>query len=631
MVDNKQDLNDFAREIRLVSNSFRKIVESAESLAERDSRISHERLHELEAQIEDVLKKMHAKQKVVDTQSKMIEELNHTIRDVVRVLGTFIQKNVPRWIDTIEDPRMQEVLQLVSDYTPAADDEPVPYLRVPEATISNHIQAVHEARTVLSEYREMLHGQTAMIREQSHNLDAYTSKYEGVVHLMKQRDREMLLLMRQNEDTMKDLEETKSTLAQSQLAGVEKDDLTQRYEELRVEMGNLQIAHRMELEQREVEIGKLRQKLGSAREEVIARREDVKNIMSQTRAVLESSRQPEPALRSSNASKALRFLGMEREKDKSKSTSSLASSRSLMSFAPETTHIPADLKISFKEQAPRLSRPVAQHLDSFNQVLHVHNSPNTYTTSHRSLGDAIPPPTRPRAGSLSATQNYAMSRSPVDTQKILPDPPARPETHRLSSARVAEITQCIASPTAAQIASDYFKNSVLGQTSARRVLSHIPELSVQKAPEASSQHDGGRDERRKSDDSVASTDREMYRHSVCALDMLNSNTLLYDATEHDLTKYAQHSQPKTCPGPDYDEDLDASEEERFGTGVAHLHHMGPGSNNLRAALVNRHTTREVDDQARKSMVSDTSEYQTSDSEPMTVTQLYHEGGRHIRS
>ncbi|KAJ9637993.1 hypothetical protein H2204_004583 [Knufia peltigerae] len=625
-----QDLNDFAYEIRLLSNSFRKIVESAESLAERDSRISHERLEALEAQNKDVSTKMHAKQKVVDRQSRMIEELNHTICDIVRVLGAFIETNVPRWIDTVEDPRTQEVLQLVSDYTSRGDDRTVPYFRVPEATISKYAQGLHEAHTVVSEYRKMLHGQVAMIREQSHSLDAYTRKYEGAVRLMKQRDHEMVMLMQQNQDMTKELENTKSALAQSQLANVEQEDLAQLYEELRVEMSTLKIEHRMELEKCEIEIGKLQQKLGSAREEVIARREDVKNIMSQTRAVLESTRQPEPILRSSNASKALRFLGMEREKDKSKSTSSLASSRSLMSFPPDTANMPADLRCSFKEQAPRLSRPVAQHVGSFDQPFHAQNSPNAYTTSHLNLDDANPPSARPRAGSLSTLQNYAMSRLPMDTEKLLPDPPARPEPHRLSSARVADIPQCIASPTAAQIASDYFKNSVLGQTSARRVLSHIPELSMKKPPETSPQHDEARDQRRKSDDSVASADREMYRHSVCALDMLNSNTLPYDGTEHDLTKYSQHRQTEVSPGLEYDEDAGVSEKAHFETAVANLHHIGPGSGNLRAALGNRHRTLEVDNQARKSMVSDTSEYQTSDSEPMTVTQLYHEGGRHIR-
>ncbi|KIW11517.1 hypothetical protein PV08_10818 [Exophiala spinifera] len=626
-----QDLNHFAHEIRLVSNSFRKIVDSAESLAERDSRISHERLELLEGQIEDCLKTMYSKQKVVDTQSRTIEELNHTIRDIVRILGTFIQKNIPHLVDFVEDPRTQEVLQVVSDYAPHGDDRPVPYLRVPETTISKYAQAAREADVALSEYRKMLHVQSATIREQSHNLDAYTSKYEGVVRLVKERDHEMGLLMQQKEDIMKDLEKTKSALIQSQLADVEKQDLAQRYEELLHEATNLKIAHRMELEQRELEICKLRQKLGSAREEVIARREDVKNIMSQTRAVLESARQPEPTLRNSNASKALRFLGMEREKDKSKSTSSLASSQSLMTFAPETANS-ADLKCSFKEQAPRLSKPIAQHLGSTDQGFSTQSGPKAYTASRRSPGESALTLPRPRAGSLSAMQNRATSRLPIDTQKLLPDPPVRPETHRLSSARVAEITQCISSPTAAQIASDYFKHSVLGQTSARRVLSHIPELSVQTAPEANLPHnEGHHDERRKSDDSVASADREMYRHSVCALDMLNSNTLPYNPTEDNLTEYFEHSQTRITPDPDYDEDMDNGEDACFQTGVAHLHHVGPGSNNLRAALVNRRKTREVDDQARKSIVSDTSEYQTSDSEPMTVTQLYHEGGRHIRS
>lgn len=625
-----QDLNDFAQEIRLAATSFRKIVESAESLAERDTKNCHERLIELEDQTQNALKQMESKEKVVEHQGTKIDELKHTIHDIVRVLGTFIQNNVSTWIETIDEPRTQEVLQLISDYAPRGDNKPIRYVRVPEATISQYARAMREAQATVGEYRKVLYGQSATISEQSQNLDAYTSKYEEAVSLVKQRDHELTLLVQQNEDLTKQLRETKATLTQSQLVDVDVEVMGQQYEEQRVNMESLKLAHEMELEHRDAEIADLRRKLGSAREEVFARREDVKNIMSQTQAMLQTTaRHPEPTIRSSNASKALRFLGMERDKDKFKNRS-LPSSRSVMAFAPPNAGATADSKYSSKELAPTISRPIVQHLGSFDQSLYAQTSPNSPVARRQASSDSNLPSARPRADSLSALQEYRVPASPVDTQKTLPDPPVRPAAHRLSSARIAEITQSIASPTAAQIASDYFKNSILGQTSARRVLSHIPELSGHGLAEAGSQRDGDVDGRRASDESVASSDREMYRRSVCALDMLNSSALPCDETETALGQYMQRGQTSTSPDRHQDEGLDNTEDVEFQTGVARVLDMRPGQNNLRDVRTVRNRRSEVDEQVRQSIVSDGSGYQTSDSEPMTVTQLYHQSGRHIR-
>ncbi|KAK5261777.1 hypothetical protein LTR40_001628 [Exophiala xenobiotica] len=604
-----QDLNDFAQEIRLAATSFRKIVESAESLAERDTKNYHDRLTELEGQTEKALKQMESKEKVVQHQGRKMDELKHTIHDIVRVLGTFIQNNVSSWIETIDEPRTQEVLQLISDYAPRGDNKPIRYVRVPEATISQYARAMREAQASVGEYRKVLYDQNMTISEQSQKLDAYTSKYEEAAKFVKQQDHELTLLVQRNEDVAKQLRETKAALTQTQLADVDVEVMGQQYEELRVNMESLKVAHGMELEHRDAEIADLRRKLGSAREEVFARREDVKNIMSQTQAMLQTTaRHPEQTIRPSNASKALRFLGMERDKDKSKK-GSLPSSRSLMAFAPPNAGTTVDSKYSSKELAPAISRPIVQHLGSFDQSLYAQTSPNSPVAGRQASSDSNLPSARPRADSLSALQEDRMTASPVDTQKLLPEPPVRPATHRLSSARIAEITQSMASPTAAQIAGDYFKNSILDEGSRR---------------------DGGVVERRNSDESVDSSDREMYRRSVCALDMLNSSSLPYDETEADLGKYTRRGQTNTPSNQYPDENLSGTEDVEFQTGVARVLHMRPGHNNLRDERTVRDRRSEVDEQVRQSIVSDGSGYQTSDSEPMTVTQLYHQSGRHIR-
>ncbi|OAG34623.1 hypothetical protein AYO21_11219 [Fonsecaea monophora] len=653
--DLPQALKSFCDQLRLITAEYRKIVESAESLAERDNKVSHEQLNELEGQVEEALERMTAKDKEIEDKDRRISELRNTVHEVTRLLGTFIQNNVPSWAHTIDEPKTLQVLRIIADYTRNEPYESVDYVRIAEETLDKYVGDLRDARNLIRDYRKVLHGQGAMIQDQSKNLDASVDRYNKAVRLVQQKDHELLLLVQQNDDLSRDLQECRATLAESQQMRTDSERMERRYEELRGTMVSMQTSYTLELDQRDAEISNLRQKLGSAREEVFARREDVKNVISQANAMLQPPADAAAmAAKNSSTSKALRFFGMERDKDKYRK-GTLPTSYSMIGLPSE------DSRFSSKEVASTVDRAALRHRPS----LQTHANPRALTTpntpidSCQSSNETVmtAPTYRPRSDSLGAVRYGAPTTSSIDTDKSLPDPPAYPRPYPLA-ARVAEIAPSIESPLAAQITSDYFKNGIMGQTAARRVLSKITEVSnINSSPDGGLQTERVLDEN-KSDHSVASSDREVYRKSICALDMLNSSSgLPYSDTETEIERIIRGGGPRSPPKPNYfhpyqeyeahddgrgqQQQQDEYDEEQVHTGVAHVLHLRPGTRDLRGASArsSEADSREYEsdsgregrrERLRESMVSNESGYRTEDSEPKTVAQLYHQGRRHIR-
>ncbi|KIY03131.1 uncharacterized protein Z520_01598 [Fonsecaea multimorphosa CBS 102226] len=645
-----QALKSFSDQLRMITAEYRKIVESAESLAERDTKASHEQLNELEGQVEEALQKMAVKDKKIEDKDRRISELRNTVHEVTRLLGTFIQNNIPSWVDTIREPRTVQVLRIIDDYTRNEPHGSVDYVRVAEDTLDKYVGDLREARSLIGEYRKVLHGQGAMIRDQTKSLDATVDKYGKAIRLIQEKDHEVLLLVQQNNDLSKQLQECRAALAEDQQARSESEKMARRYEELRGAMISLQTSHTLEIDQRDAEILNLRQKLGSAREEVFARREDVKNVMSQAHAMLHASTDSIPvAAKNSNTSKALRFFGMERDKEKYRK--GIPTSHSMIGLPS------SDSRFSSKEVATAVDRTALRHRPS----LQAHTNPRALTTPNTPIDSSqrpkepllTAPTTRQRSDSLGATQRHGvLNASPIDSDKSLPYPPAHPRPY-LPAARVAEIAPSIESPLAAQITSDYLKEGIMGQTAARRVLSKITEVS---SPASTLQTERVPDENQ-SDHSVASSDREAYRRSICALDILNSSSgLPYSEIETDIERIIRGGQPRSPPEPNSFQSYsgfeandngerqrrqDEYDEEQVYTGVARVLHLRPGTRDLRGASArsseSEHHSYESDfgregrrERFRESMVSNESGYRTEDSEPKTVAQMYHQGRRHIR-
>ncbi|KAJ9603562.1 hypothetical protein H2200_011748 [Cladophialophora chaetospira] len=694
-------LTNFQTQLHMIATNYQRIVEQAESLAERDSKATNERIKGLEKQVIDATQLLKAKDRIVAEYKARQTELQNTLHEVTRLLGTFIQTRIPDWMDNPNnEPRTLDVLRIMTDYVLNGNPNAVDYLRVPVETLDQNAARLREFEDRIAEFQETLRDYLAQIQRLGQEAEAQEVKYERAVKSVMERDHEIILLVQQNDTLTKQLQDNRAVLADNRAYAEEAETADRRYQELRGNMDSLKAAHELELDQRDAEIANLRQKLGSAREENFARREDVKNALARNTAILQSQRDAQAtAAKSNKNSKALRFFGMEKDKY---NKPNLPASHSTMGLSTYDPYYSTKELVPASDKDVLHYRPSLQTRTDTRPVQSVPSSPfNDYRpaphsgTRTRSVSFA-PMPSRPspspsippRADSLGYGSNPTSPISTANRDKPLPERPfTRPQ---MATARLAGLTAPIdrlESPLQAQITADYLSHGIMGQTaqSARRVLSKITEVSDATSPRSEDEDGGARLERvDSSDHSVASSDREVYRKSISALDALNSSTgLPYSETETSIERImrgagSEISPPIVSPPPrsrsrhpaaTYGNIVytDGQNEEEAETGVARVLHLRPGSHNLRraggthdgilddspsfsrAGVIGQERSpgrsqyrrelsgesireRRLRTRARESYASTGSSagYRSEDSEPKTVAQMYHAGGKHIR-
>lgn len=611
---------------------------------ERDIVIRSERLKDLESQVKEDSEKIQGKESKIADQELKIRQLRQTILDIVRILGAYMQANIPDWAEMTHNPEAQDVYRIFSDYSRDGDSGLLRFVRIPEVTVDKYVADLKESKSLMAEYHNILQEQSDTIQRQSSDLDINVDKYAKLVQRMKERDHEILLLVEKNDEVVKSLNDCEASLTQ---AKSEKSELAQQYQELKGKMKSAEIAHTLDIDHRDGQIAELRQKLRSAREEVLARRADVRNIITQTQKdEAFPVEMPTSATKPSSTSKALRFLGMGQDRDKLRKHG-LPGSRSMIGLSPTTSEFASSLldsRYSAKEVAPVISRPFLQRTSSHDNGSHAYNAREL---SVDGPGDLILPmklTLQPRDASTGATERFPVLRSPVDVDKNLPAPPRLSLPKSASFARLTDPADTVYSPMAEEIASNYEKG-IYGQAGPRRVLSRIPEVSVQGSSEGGDNYVGddpheydycGEDDA----DSVASSDREVYRKSIHVLDLLNSARLPYSETENDLQD--SHRQERDLHQAFANGSKD-SQHPDIEDGMARITQLRPQARhgNLRSALQpidgegyfdRRRASTSAIATARESIVSD-SGYRSSDSdiEPKTVAQLYHQRPRHIRT
>lgn len=598
---------------------------------ERDTKTAQDRLRELEEEVEKAVESLRAKDQEIEDRDGKIEELRQTAHAIARTMGTFIQTNIRSWVDTVDLPSTQEVLQIIADYAQPEDPRSVQYVRLPEQTVAKHARDLREAYDLVEDYRKVMKGQGAMISDQSKNLDDYMKKYETAVNLVTERDKEIQHLLQRQDQVSKQLKDCESSLAESKATTAQAETMARRYEELHGDMDILREAHKLELGHRDEEIASLRLRLQTAFGEVF-HKSGGKHVMFQEPDALSAV-----GGKGSSMYKAARFFGMETHRDRSK-RGGLPASHSMIGFASTDTaydsRVDGDLlTMPRPRQSPRLDTSGLPIPLSHDTPIDDSQASNDSTMVLSGVDS--------RYDSLASAPHHGNLASPVNIQKSLPAPPAPFDTELLTAVRISDVKELIVSPTAAQITSDYFQNSILGKTSARPGLSHVPAVTIS-GPSESNNHDRKEhhvtsEDADESDESVASSDREVFRKSICALDMLNSATgLPYSETETDLEKIMRGvptTSPERSTQPD---DHESAEEQEVQTGTARVLHLRPANSNLRAAVRQRPGEREAkggsgrEERFRESVMSDSSGYRTEDSEPKTVAQLYHQSRRHIR-
>lgn len=471
---------------------------------------------------------------------EVIMSLHQTTDAIVKILGAFVEDTLP--YSSLDHDRVHEVMQLLADYSsPTAHplspaSPPLSYLRIPEQSFYDHIQTVTGLKARVKEYEDLAKSQDDTIKAHSAILDRHVSEYEKCVKVIKERDHEVLLLVEESKVLKATINSYESGQRISEVGEVEQHQMAKQLEDTERIVQRLQGAHSRELEQRDAEIANLRQKLGNAWEEVLARKKDVKHVISQTQALLAP---PELNEVSPNT-----LSGKERKlpgKNQSKHAT-IGTSRSTMSLnLSEPMHV--DIA-----PGPRSAvDPIMSH-----NKLRAHMEPRSPRTDDQGWGCGIakkrsvpelgkrgdqitelrPQPRNDSLGAMrgirrnndleflekivksSVRENHS-ARVSISTEKALPTPPdvhsEYGSIHNSDGGHsvTEEVLQDLLSAPEVPDHGSFTAPAAAGPLSPRRrVLSGITEMSVEDA------------ESEKDTLSATSSERDMYKKSIDALNLI---------------------------------------------------------------------------------------------------------------
>jgi len=550
LTNSLQAMKSFADDTKILSSTYMKAIASAECLSERNN-------EDLRDQIEVVEASLEGKDDIITQREQTINQLRHTLIDVVRVLGGFIQTNMSYAMHTSDIELMRQVMQVIADFSRHGRANGLHYVRIPENNYNASLVALREAQAKIVRYKDVATDQNATIKAQAIQLDEVLAKYEKTVELLRQREHELLLLAKENEDLRANIQtlEEDDSVAQSAL-------LLRDGQELQ---------HVRDLEERDMEIDMLRQELGSARQEIVARRADVKNVITQTQQLLA------PALdelaEASNigpVAKARKLFSSDKQKKKplpsSMSMLDLMGLRGAQHDSVSSDHDRAFLSREIANSS-EISSVSSLPQNSSDDILsspqeRVRRASDTYPEhASRPLGGYVGRVVRP-----SMVDDAELDSPLVNIHKNLPVPPSSillPEKNGLD-------TSFSQSSSSSQALKEYSDRLSPG----KRILSLIPEVSAEDL------------QSKKSNYSPTNSEREMYRRSISALDILNSAAI---RNAHEYTP---------------------EKNRTAGTGTARLV--------------------QTDGAARSSKGANCGSMTIRDSPPQTVAQLYHAGQRSRR-
>jgi hypothetical protein len=551
--DRKQDLKMFMQEARAISNTYECALRSAESLIERDTLSLQERLHITESELKQAQAQARISAAAVLKKDEKIYALHHTLNHVAHTLGTYIQHSINESGKPSRAADTENVLQMIQDFGELPIDSQARYVRIPETTYLDLLTQIHIATGEVEKYRGITKDQDTLIKSQSDQLDRQLDKYEESLKTIKSRDHEVMLLCQRNTELEEKVETYEIALQRNQAAIAERDQSRHENRLLQEELNQIRNQARLQLEEKDAAITDLRQKLGSAREEILARQADVRNVITQTQAMLvpPGDVANETPVRGSKPNKT---------KDKKRSFLPHAQSSIFLGFQ----HINADLmttptsnpdsKYSNKEVAScdkksfhtscgsskastrSASTTPSQRRgsdDPFGGEPHMSFRPRNeslgavgrdgvqnagYHAITRKELPAAPPTIAPRVPST------LLSPNPFDTSSPPPMATTSPlEPDLLSSPFIPPHARPQNTESPILPPSTYDPNSLSVRSPARRVLSLIPEASESErgSPQPPS---------------ASSSDKEMYRRSIFAFDMLNLNDSALDAEDEDAKR-----------------------------------------------------------------------------------------------
>lgn len=535
-----QEIESISNDARKISNNYEQALLRAESLSERDMKIVQDKLGRTEADLYEVLATVDGQRDVINEKEEVIQVLQQNADAIVHILGAFIEDTLPRSMHELEPERVHEVLQLLADYSTSAaagghhppQQPSPPFLRIPEATFQTHLRNLRDIQAKVQSYRKLALGQSNLIKSLSAGLDERVTEYEKCLRTIKERDHEILLLVEQRNAQKKIIEDYESSKMAREVVEIEQERLANQRQAMESTIKKLKTDHEKQIEDRDAEIENLRQKLAHAWEEVLARKADVKNVISQTQALLAPPELPEmvPDTLSVKERKILEKTRTNPVLPSSRSMLSLSMSEATLGFGKldiPAAPLSAVERIGHKKKSKMRMEPRSPRIDGEGwgySTTQKKGSSFSLRRAERTMEDLRP---RPRKDSLGAMGNNrrgddlelletpvkgsvdsTSTTTSINTDKALPIPPDIPP----------ELSPIENIEGGHSVTEDVLQNLFLSNapqhgfctplSPRNRVLSGIPEMSVEDA------------ESNVSSLSATSSDKEVYRKSIDALKLI---------------------------------------------------------------------------------------------------------------
>lgn len=418
----------------------------------------------------------------------------YAVVDSVRPVLEKALRHPQNW-DRVQCQTMHQVLQ---DY-PADPSQPeIAALRLPPQVYHQLVADLREAQDALAALRTVASDQAQLIREQSNSLTRDLSRYEQNVQSLQMRNHEVVLLDGRNkelEDIVQDYEDAIHSAEQDRA----------RVQALQKELIKVTQEYNERLEAKESALLQMRLDFDHVRKELITTQIDLRNARNTRRlgAGGEHQNKPRPSLPSSHSSFALNSQQL---------SGSARPQQTYRILGPHVTLPEAQQAGVVVRQSPSVARSLVQPVRA------------------RRLSDPFQDPpsvARPRGASLDSEK--VVFHRPNDGAKPLPCPPAvsptipavAPSAHRSGDSTPLEAIVAQASP-------QFHMRDPHGletPTSGKRMLSIIAEASQ----EGSASHKSV---------SATSSEKNDYRSSISALDILNSSSSPVDSVVEEPVMHA---------------------------------------------------------------------------------------------
>ena len=286
-----------------------------------------------------------------------IEQLRSTLNEVVRVLGDFIRVHMSASLEDCGRDDVREVMQLIEDHSIAPGDEiTTRFLRVPEEHYMANIDALREAQLKTERFREVAISQNEMIVDQSAKLDERLIAYQRSMEVISERNNEATVLAEDNKQLRETIQDFEIGLRVSSTTKAVQDELFRDQEAMQSILKHERASHIIEMQQRDAEIRELKKQLGSAQEEVLRGKADVKNVISHTQALLSPVEHQEEFVSKVPTLKERRMMS----KTKGQSTGIPVSQSMLLLSAPGQKTCGAPSIPERRQSANVLAKPINQ-------------------------------------------------------------------------------------------------------------------------------------------------------------------------------------------------------------------------------------------------------------------------------